>query len=189
MTGDRAPSRPGEDGSGGEGSPTGERRRFPRPPVRFRDAKGRPARILEYDGAFGDLYAMYEGYAPEDRAQGIPPARPEQLREWLEEITAAGHNVTARQDGEVVGHACLIPDRSGSRSCELAIFVLRGHQHAGIGTELLKALLGLGEARGIETVWLTVERWNAVAVHLYRKAGFVTRDTRGFELEMALELD
>lgn len=190
MTPDRDPART----PGGEGASTGApsapgNPRFPSPPLRFRDARDRPTRVREARDDFESLLAMYAEFHPDDRAQGIPPARRPQLRDWLGEMLEHGHNVLAEQDGEVVGHACLIPDRgSGGRSCELAIFVLRGYQHAGIGTELLRALLGLGEERGVETVWLSVERWNGVAVHLYRKAGFVTRDTRGFELEMELEL-
>lgn len=162
--------------------------RFPAPPLVFRDTRDREIRVRVYDGAFDALLSMYAEYHPDDRAQGIPPGRPDRLRDWLRGVVETGHNVIALHDGDVVGHACLIPDGADGSSCELAIFVLRGFQRAGIGTELLKALLGLGEARGIETVWLCVERWNSVAVHLYRKAGFVTRNTRGFELEMELEL-
>lgn len=86
----------------------------------------------------------------------------------------------------VVGHATLVPDGDGAY--ELAIFVLAGYQGAGIGTELLKGLLGAGAAHGIDRVWLTVEPWNGAAKHLYRKVGFETSDATGFETEMMIRL-
>lgn len=172
--------------NGAEDAPTG---RFPEPPVRFTDERGREivVRACRRED-FEPLLAMYLDFHPEDRAQGIPPRRPERIRGWLEKLVGEGHNVVARDDGVVVGHGALVPGGTDRDGFELAIFVLRDHQRAGIGTRLLRALLGLGAARGVRRVWLSVERWNAVAVHLYREAGFETRATRGFELEMELEL-
>jgi len=79
-------------------------------------------------------------------------------------------------------------DALGTDPCELAIFVVRSYQHAGIGTELLETLLGEGCERGVDRVWLTVERWNEPAVALYRSVGFETSDAEAFELEMSLRL-
>jgi len=62
------------------------------------------------------------------------------------------------------------------------------YQGAGIGTALIRALLGHGARAGIEYVWLTVERWNRAAVALYEKVGFETASAESFELEMAAHL-
>jgi ribosomal protein S18 acetylase RimI-like enzyme len=62
------------------------------------------------------------------------------------------------------------------------------YQRAGIGSQLMEGLLGHGQGEDVERVWLTVERWNDVAMALYRKFGFETSDTESFELEMALRL-
>ena len=45
-----------------------------------------------------------------------------------------------------------------------------------------------GREAGVERIWLTVERWNAPAIALYRKMGFEASDTDSFELEMAARL-
>ena len=95
-------------------------------------------------------------------------------------------NVVARHGNSAIGHATLVPD--SGEAYELAIFVLHTHQGAGIGTVLLKRLLGHARASGIELVWLTVERWNKPAITLYEKVGFETASTEGFELEMGIRL-
>jgi ribosomal protein S18 acetylase RimI-like enzyme len=161
---------------------------FPEPPDSFTDGEGRTIGIEPADADdFEALVDMYVDFDPADRAQGIPPVDEEPIREWLDALFVEGAlNVVARHDGRVVGHALLMPDGHGAY--ELAVFVLHDYQGAGIGTELLKELLGHGQAEGVEQVWLTVERWNDPAIALYRKLGFETSDAESFELEMSIRL-
>ncbi|MFD1513005.1 GNAT family N-acetyltransferase [Halomarina rubra] len=174
---------------------------FDRPPVEFDDREGRPVTIQRYDGSedgFESLVEMYVAFDPEDRAQGIPPTGEQQVRDWLDHIlTDDCVNVVAvLEDGRRIGHATLVPDvpesrrdaGDGSEAYELAIFVLAAYQGAGIGTRLIRALLGAGQESELERVWLTVERWNHPAVALYKKVGFETSRTESFELEMSLRL-
>jgi len=136
---------------------------------------------------FEALVEMYVAFDPADRAQGIPPATEERIRSWLPRVLGPDCvNVVAETDDRAVGHATLVPDEE--EGYELAIFVLGPYQGAGIGTELITALLGAGIERGIERVWLTVERWNTPAQHLYRKVGFEATGSEGFELEMEIGL-
>ncbi|MGZ0747000.1 MULTISPECIES: GNAT family N-acetyltransferase [unclassified Haloparvum] len=163
---------------------------FEPPPVEFEDREGRPIEVRAYDGTDAEhdaLARMYDDFDPADRAQGIPPSRPEKVREWLESILGGDcFNVIAWHGDEVAGHATLVPDED---AYELAIFVHQEYQEAGIGTRLIKALLGYGQQEDIEKVWLTVERWNRAAVALYKKIGFETTNAESFELEMALRLN
>jgi GNAT superfamily N-acetyltransferase len=157
------------------------------PPRSVIDKEGRDVEVRRYDGGFGEIVEMYLAFDPADRAQGIPPTDEEAIREWLESLLGTDCiNVLARHEGRVVGHAVLVPDRHGEH--ELAIFVLREYQEAGIGTALVETLLGAGRREGVEHIWLTVERWNAPAVALYRKVGFEASGPGGFELEMAATL-
>lgn len=179
---------------------------FDPPPRTVTDRENRPIRFVAVGDSFGaagdtpdaagdtldpdeateSLVGMYEAFDPADRAQGIPPSGATRIRRWLDEIlTADAHNVVACHDDRAVGHAVLVPADDGY---ELAIFVLADYQGAGIGTELLRTLLGLGAQRGVERVWLSVERWNRAAVALYEKLGFEPSDSRSFELEMAAKL-
>ncbi len=165
---------------------------FPSPPLTFRDAAGREIRIVAYgDGPVGDelgaMVAMYDNFDPTDRAQGLPPSREPAIRDWLEGLLDGDSvNVLAWHGEFVAGHATLVPDGD---EFELAIFVHHQYQGAGIGSRLIRHLLGEGSENGVERVWLTVERWNTPAVNLYRDVGFQTASAENFELEMALQLD
>jgi len=165
---------------------------FPTPPRTFTDGEGREITIRVHEGrngaaddAFDALVRMYVDFDPADRAQGIPPIGERRVRDWLD-VLMGGFNVIAWHDDRAVGHATLVPDGA---VYELAIFVHQDYQHAGVGTELIRLLLGYGASEGVERVWLTVERWNQPAVSLYHSQGFETTEAESFELEMSLSLD
>lgn len=161
---------------------------FPAPPRTFTDREGRTIEIRTVGEADREgLVEMYLDFDPADRAQGIPPAKEGPIRDWLDAILEEDCvNVAANHDGDIIGHATLVPDQYGEH--ELAIFVLQGYQGAGIGTELVETLLGRGQAEGIDKVWLTVERWNEPAIALYKKVGFETSNAESFEREMAIRI-
>lgn len=154
------------------------------PPREFTDKQGRTIEIHRFDGEVESLIDMYVQFNPEDRAQGIPPSSEDRITSWIENLLREECiNVVAWYGNEIVGHATLVPDQSNGY--ELAIFVIRDYQESGIGTELIKALLGAGYEDNIKKVWLSVERWNDAAINLYRKVGFEPMDSGSFELEMA----
>ncbi|QDX40063.1 GNAT family N-acetyltransferase [Salarchaeum sp. JOR-1] len=159
---------------------------FPSPPSSFADGEDRDIELRAFDEDTDALVEMYVDFSQEDRAQGVPPVGEERVRDWLDTLTGDGYNVVAWHGDRVVGHATLVPDGTGGY--ELAIFVHQAYQGAGIGTRLLRNLLGHGAAQGVERVWLTVERWNRAAVALYEKVGFETVDAESFELEMAIRV-
>ncbi|WP_458189123.1 N-acetyltransferase family protein [Haladaptatus sp. NG-WS-4] len=161
---------------------------FPEPPLSFTDRDDRAIEIRPFEADDVEaLVSMYVDFDPADRAQGIPPATEPRVRDWVDTLTEEDTlNVVAWHDDRVAGHATLVPDSDSAY--ELAIFVHQDYQRAGIGSHLIRALLGHGREAGIEKVWLTVERWNRAAVNLYRNVGFETADAESFELEMVLRL-
>jgi len=165
--------------------PTGP---FPTPPRTLADAEGREIRLRACDDELPEaLVEMYVGFDSADRAQGVPPTGEGAIREWLHGLFSGdAHNVVAEHGERIVGHATLVPDSGGAH--ELAIFVTQEYQGAGIGTDLINVLLGHGAAEGVETVWLSVERWNHAAKHLYEKVGFDVTGSEAFEIEMTIRL-
>jgi len=144
---------------------------FPRPPAAFTDGAGRSVEIRGLaDGDRSALVALYDGFEPADRAQGLPPRTTAGVESWLADICEAGVHTVTWHDDRAVGHACLVPTRDARH--ELAIFVASAYQQAGIGTRLLRHLLGQGADRGVERVWLVVQPRNTVARRLYESAGF-----------------
>jgi GNAT superfamily N-acetyltransferase len=162
---------------------------FESPPFSFEDREGREIELRPYDGGdeeFEALVAMYVAFDPADRAQGIPPGDEKRIRTWLEGLVEKGSlNVIAWNDDTVAGHATLVPDED---TYELAIFVLQAYQESGIGTRLMRGLLGYGADNGVDRVWLSVERWNKPAVGLYEKLGFEISDSESFEMEMSARI-
>ena len=164
---------------------------FPCPPRTATDGENRSIEIETLSGpedaAVPGIVEMYSTFDPADRAQGIPPVRREDIEAWVEMVIDDGLDVIARHEDRVVGHATLVPENGVEY--ELAIFVHDAYQQAGIGTMLLESLLGVASTRGIEYVWLTVERWNTPAISLYESVGFETTESGSFEVEMNLRLD
>jgi len=162
---------------------------FETPPSTFEDREGREIELRPYDGddaEFEALVEMYAAFDPADRAQGIPPGGEERIRTWLDGLAERGSlNVIAWDGDAVAGHATLVPDDD---TYELAIFVLQAYQEAGIGTRLMRGLLGYGADSGVDRVWLSVERWNKAAIGLYEKLGFEISSSESFEMEMSVRL-
>jgi RimJ/RimL family protein N-acetyltransferase len=162
---------------------------FDPPPLNFVDGEERSIQIRSYaetSTEFEAIVNMYDQFDPADRAQGIPPSQEDRIRDWLANILDGNClNVVAWHNDTVAGHATLVPDEE---AFELAIFVLQAFQQAGIGTQLVNALLGYGAAQDVSKVWLTVERWNHAAVALYEKVGFEMCETESFEIEMSIRL-
>jgi ribosomal protein S18 acetylase RimI-like enzyme len=161
---------------------------FPEPPRTTTDGEGRSITIDVVDPSDRTLLlGMYREFDPEDRAQGIPPIDDHAIERWLDNVIEEDcHGVLARHDGDAVGHAMLVPDEQDAH--ELAIFVLGRYQSAGIGTMLVRTLLGHAQDIGLDRVWLTVERWNDAAIALYKKVGFEVCSSESFEMEMSIRL-
>jgi len=162
-----------------------ERTDLPVPPFAIEDSLGRRIAFRPHEpGDRAAVEAFYEAFDPADRAQGIPPARPEARKRWLDVVLRGPGVLAVDAEGErVVGHAGLVDDLRGSH--ELVVFVLQGYRGTGIGTALVGALLGLGHALELGQVWLTVQRWNHPAIAVYRKTGFERVGEEGLELIMA----
>lgn len=164
---------------------TDQQPRFPRPPTSITDHEGREIESAEYIDGPDPLVEMYSHFDADSRVQGLPPRQEHRIRDWITDLLEEGLNVVARHRGAVVGHAVLLPY---DETAELAIFVRPEYQAAGIGTHLIRCLLGHGQVHGLGHVWLSVARTNRIAMNLYRSAGFEIAVRERGEYEMELHL-
>ena len=142
------------------------------------DRDGRVVTFRAYQPSDRDaLRSFYESFGPEDRSQGVPPAAPTALDEWLSTVTAAP-SVVATHGGRVVGHVTFVPDGSGGH--ELGLFVAPDSRLEGVGRELLQTGLTHAQQSAVSTVWLSVERADETARRLFRRAGFVETSETAF---------
>jgi RimJ/RimL family protein N-acetyltransferase len=139
---------------------------------RWCDNHGRPFDVrplAESDRAA--LLAFYEAFEPKRGAQGLPPKGTERLKRWLDSVLAHGIHLVALRDGELIGHALLMPTQTEGVS-EYAIFLREDERGHGVGTELTRACIEVAREAGLHRLWLSVELQNRAAVRSYEKAGF-----------------
>lgn len=160
-----------------------------RSPHAFLDRGGNPIMLrADVPELLDDLTRMYLAYQPRGTFSGLPPVADKACITWVKDITATSIGLMAMSfEHTVVGHAALFPIRDGT--CELLIVVMPQKQHNGIGTQLLHSLIQMGYEVGFSQIWLSVEKSNFVAIHLYTRCGFERLAfTDSAQVEMTLDL-
>ncbi|MBN2109039.1 MAG: GNAT family N-acetyltransferase [Deltaproteobacteria bacterium] len=158
-------------------------------PHAFLDRGGNPIMLrADVPELLDDLTRMYLAYQPRGTFSGLPPVADKACISWVKEIIETSIGLMAMSfEHLVVGHAALFPIRDGI--CELLIVVAPQKQHNGIGTQLLHSLIQMGYEVGFSQIWLSVEKSNFVALHLYNRCGFERLAfTDGAQVEMTLDL-
>lgn len=152
------------------------------------DKSGNPFEIgLCCADDFPCLCEMYRTFHPKLVSQGLPPEDPEVCHNWIKQLFEIGENLLALRVDTVIGHAVLIPDTKG-KSSEFVIFVDQNNRNLGVGTELTQVALEKSRQLGFESVWLTVNVSNFIAIKLYRKFGFEYTDMDKYERVMRIKL-
>ena len=136
---------------------------------------------------FPSVLEMYRVFSPKPASQGLPPEDVETCHHWLRNLFEIGENFLAWRGSAVIGHAALVPDPNG-KSGEFVVFVDQNHRNVGIGTELTWLALEKSRELGLNSVWLTVNVTNFIALKLYRKLGFEYCDMDKYERVMSIKL-
>ena len=136
---------------------------------------------------FPPVLEMYRVFSPKGASQGLPPEDAETRHNWVKNLFKIGENFLAWRGETVIGHAASVPDPNG-KSGEFVIFVDQNHRNVGIGTELTRFALEKSRDVGFDSVWLTVNITNFIAVKLYRKLGFEYCDMDSYERVMRIKL-
>ncbi len=123
-----------------------------------------------------DLMQDYYAYdhIPYDRQ-----AAQQALKQLVNDLSL-GRIWLVRSDDEIAGYCVLTLWYSlefrGRCAFIDELFVKEGHRGHGIGTQALEFLKRTAREMGVKALRLEVERKNADALELYRRAGFVTED-------------
>lgn len=155
----------------------------------FLDKKGGPVIVRPFEPQFlKSLTQMYLACSPRGSIDGVPPADDNECVAWVNRITTGTASLIALSfDGQVIGHAVLFPMRK--KVCELLIIVAQPFQKSGIGTQMMRCVIQLGYELGFAKIWLSVDKANFIALHLYDKCGFERPTfTDSPQVEMLLEL-
>jgi len=136
---------------------------------------------------FSSLCEMYRTFHPKPASQGLPPEDPEICQNWIKQLFQIGENLLALRGDTVIGHAALIPDIKG-KSGEFVIFVDQNNRNLGVGTELTQVALEKSRQLGLDSIWLTVNVSNFIAIKLYKKFGFEYSDMDKYERVMNIKL-
>jgi|GEM_PF-165893 RimJ/RimL family protein N-acetyltransferase len=136
---------------------------------------------------FSALVEMYGIFSPKPASQGLPPKDPEVCYKWVKQLRDIGINFLARRNDRVIGHAALVPDPNG-KSGEFIIFVDQNNRNLGAGTELTRFTIEKARELAFDSIWLTVENSNLIAIKLYRNFSFQFSDEDIYERVMLLKL-
>lgn len=133
------------------------------------------------------LQAFYEDFEPKRAAQGLPPLGAERVARWLDTVLSGGIHLIAEREGELIGHALLVPmERPGE--LEYAVFLRQDVRGRGVGTELNHAAVEAARAGGARRLWLSVEPHNRAAIRSYEKVGFRFLPGTIYSAEAEMEL-
>lgn len=154
-------------------------------------------RPIEAVDAFG-LSAFYASLSAESRARrflgasrGISPADAARFAS-VDHRTEDGYVAVVAEagpdDGLIVGHATLTSNGAGTPP-EIAFAVADGWQRRGIGTALLREMIGAAERRGIRRLECSVLADNLAMQRLLAHGGWSSRVTAfdGSTLEVEIE--
>jgi RimJ/RimL family protein N-acetyltransferase len=133
------------------------------------------------------LEAFYRGFEPKRSAQGLPPAEPERIARWLDDVLPHGMHILLLRGGELVGHAFLV-ETSRPGTMEYAVFVGQAARGRGLGSALNQLTVAAARAAGVQRIWLTVKPYNRPALRSYERAGFSYRQETIYGPEMEMEL-
>ena len=142
----------------------------------YADKNGSPFEVrLHESNECSALIAMYDDFSPKGKFQSIPPVEKNLRAKWLEGLLIKGENLLAWRRDEVIGHVVLLPDTS-KRDAEYLILVHQSSRGIGVGTILTRASIEHARSLDLQTLWLSVDRYNFRAKRLYKKSGFVFDD-------------
>jgi ribosomal protein S18 acetylase RimI-like enzyme len=103
---------------------------------------------------------------------------------WLDMLEQEGEGGT-----EVVGYCSYaLGDKPGELKLE-QLYLLPGLHGQGLGGLMLQHIEHHARTLGLSTLWLTVNKNNAISIRIYRKRGFSVRESAIFNIGSGFVMD
>ena len=122
---------------------------------------------------------MFSTLSEESALNLIPPFTRERVESWTrninyDEVLAIVAVVEEKSGQRIVGSASLEFNQQEAlkHKAKLGIAVHDNYQNMGIGTALLKHLIGIARMKKLKKIYLHVSAANDRAINIYKKAGF-----------------
>jgi len=157
-------------------------------PTIIKDKLGNFILIREYnhDKDRDNLIKMYLTFDPSCRCLGLPPSTKEELERWIDYLAKEGFSIVAEQDGKIIGHLAIVPDKKG-QVVDMSIFVHQDYQNRKIGQQMISLIIEYCKMVGYKGIYAITCKDNLRAVHVYKKLGFKIIDD-SYEYDMYLDL-
>ena len=133
----------------------------------------------EQSGDTEMLWEMFSTLSEESASNLIPPFTRERVESWTnninyDEVLTIVAVVEEKSKQRIIGSASLKFNQQEAlkHKTELGITVYDDYQNMGIGTALLKHLIGIARMKKLNKIYLQVSTTNDRAINLYKKAGF-----------------
>ena len=133
----------------------------------------------EQSGDTEMLWEMFSTLSEESTSNLIPPFTRERVESWTsninyDEVLAIVAVVEEKSKQRIIGSASLkfCQQEALKHKAELGITVHDNYQNMGIGTALLKHLIGIAKMKKLNKIYLHVSTANDRAINIYKKAGF-----------------
>lgn len=94
----------------------------------------------------------------------------------LSQIESGWLYYLAQLNEQFIGYIALVPDADNKRLMISKLYVKQVVRGQGVGRYILEFVEGQFQNKGIETLWLTVNRHNLGPVEFYKKYGFIIVD-------------
>ena len=151
---------------------------------------GRAVRVRSALAADGDQIAAIWNHEVlwTDATTDTEPRDGRAQRAWLERHRGDASAVVAVVGDEVLAYGSLSPYRpkpAFARTLEDSVYVKRGHRGAGLGTLILRELIGRARELGGHSMLARITSGNAASLRLHQRHGF---SVVGVEREVAVKL-
>jgi RimJ/RimL family protein N-acetyltransferase len=106
-----------------------------------------------------------------------------------EQISAGYHYYLLELDHHPIGYMAIKIDQVDAHMQLSKFYLLQQVRRQGVGTEALSQLKNIARSQHIHRIWLTVNKYNTLAINAYKKMGFETTEELVMDIGQGFVMD